>query len=402
MAPPEPMTGTLVDMNGAHLTAPDKRTLLVVEDDAAVRRTVRRVAEDLGWHVNELCGLAGLGSHLAHYQPDLVVLDLSLEGSDGVEVLKLLAGQRVNVPVQPISGLSDRVVNAAVQLGRQEGLDVLAPLHKPFALTDLRAVLSLPAPPPAPEPVQTLEAALSHRKLSVDFEPQICLRDRSVIGAEARVKWRRDAHGPPSQAVSSAEPDHASLVHSLTHYVLDASFAAAANLVGPRGPLRIAVELSAEALAGDDLSDMLESLLTAHAFAPERLVIHVPESVAMADVRQTSPALTRLAIRGVRLCLSEFGSARTNVLELARSPFHEVLLARDLVAHARSSAEARRCTSALVATGRALELDVCAGGVPDQATLDLLVEVGCDCAQGPFIAPVMPAARLALWVAAHT
>ena len=116
-------TGTLVWMSA--------RTILVVEDDAAVGKRIVRGLERAGfvidWRVDGEAGLArALDSDL-----ELIVLDLMLPGSDGFEVLERLR-QEVSTPVLVLSardGLESRL--RAFELG---AVDFLS---KPFWMEEL-------------------------------------------------------------------------------------------------------------------------------------------------------------------------------------------------------------------------------------------------------------------------
>src|SRR3712207_1211038 len=74
--------------------------------------------------------------YLACY-PDVVVLDLALPRSDGVELLRFLAEEKCAALVLPISGFDERVLEAAMRLGTALGLRMTGPLQKPVRLQQL-------------------------------------------------------------------------------------------------------------------------------------------------------------------------------------------------------------------------------------------------------------------------
>ena len=108
--------------------------LLLIEDDPALQVTLRRTLERRGIRV-ALCsdGLLALG-HWKQLQPDVVLLDLSLPGLDGLEILTLARRDGLETPVLILTArgtVGDRVI------GLNTGADDY--LAKPFDLDELEA-----------------------------------------------------------------------------------------------------------------------------------------------------------------------------------------------------------------------------------------------------------------------
>jgi two-component system response regulator MprA len=123
----------------------DKPHVLVVDDDKAVRESLRRSLEFNGYVV----ALAGDGAEalagIANHDPDVVVMDVMMPRLDGIEATKALRAAGNDVPIL--------VLTARDAVGdRVDGLDAGADdyLTKPFALEELlarlRALLRRAAP----------------------------------------------------------------------------------------------------------------------------------------------------------------------------------------------------------------------------------------------------------------
>jgi two-component system response regulator MprA len=109
--------------------------ILVVDDERAVRESLRRALELEGYEI-ELAedGLQALDRLAREDQPDAVILDVLMPGMDGLEVCRTLRGRGSRLPVLMLTArtqVEDRV----------EGLDAGADdyLTKPFALEELFA-----------------------------------------------------------------------------------------------------------------------------------------------------------------------------------------------------------------------------------------------------------------------
>ena len=120
--------------------------VLVVDDERAVRDSLRRALELEGYNVD----LAVDGADALHRldengQPDAVVLDVLMPGLDGLEVCRILRAKGNSVPVLMLTARSEVEDRVA---GLDAGADDYLP--KPFALEELlarlRALLRRAAP----------------------------------------------------------------------------------------------------------------------------------------------------------------------------------------------------------------------------------------------------------------
>src|SRR6059058_2690517 len=109
--------------------------ILVVDDERAVRESLRRALELEGYEIELAAdGLEALARLAANGQPDLVILDVLMPGADGLDVCRRLRRGGNRVPVLMLTA-RDEVEN------RVAGLDAGADdyVTKPFALEELLA-----------------------------------------------------------------------------------------------------------------------------------------------------------------------------------------------------------------------------------------------------------------------
>ena len=123
-------------------------TILIIDDEAGVRRLLRLALEREGYAVLEAAdGAAGLG-RVAADRPDVVLCDLVMPGLGGLEVLDALraAGSAVPVVVVTGGGSTEQAIRA---MARGACDYLLKPLDLPRALRTVRRILDSAAPPPA-------------------------------------------------------------------------------------------------------------------------------------------------------------------------------------------------------------------------------------------------------------
>ena len=152
----------------------DKPRVLVVDDDRAVRESLRRSLEFNGYDVS-LAGdgaeaLAGIGS----VNPDVVVMDVMMPRLDGLETTRALRTAGNDVPII--------VLTARDAVGdRVEGLDAGADdyLTKPFALQELLARLRALLRRTVPH--EDEEETLSFADLTMDLASREVTRDGRAV-----------------------------------------------------------------------------------------------------------------------------------------------------------------------------------------------------------------------------
>jgi DNA-binding response OmpR family regulator len=149
--------------------ADGKRTVLVVDDEADIRKLVRRVLEDRGYRVIEASRGHQALAMLKERPPDLVVLDAMLPEVHGFDIAKRMKGTERygNIPIVMISAVY-RGWRFAEDLRQSYGVD--AYLEKPFKVSDLvAAVQSALSRRPAPSSVEDISEG-AEKKLNEGIE----------------------------------------------------------------------------------------------------------------------------------------------------------------------------------------------------------------------------------------
>src|SRR5262249_29678552 len=123
------------------------RHALVVDDEPQVRSFVSKALASAGFVSHECARVTEVEAALTQYRPEIIVLDLSLAGSDGVEMMRSLASARFRGKVLLVSGHTPATLVEAQKIGARRGLDMLEPLQKPFRVEDIRLRLAQVAEP---------------------------------------------------------------------------------------------------------------------------------------------------------------------------------------------------------------------------------------------------------------
>ena len=115
---------------------------LLVDDDPQIGLVIRRVAESCGFDVRTTSRAEAFKATYGVFRPDVITLDLAIPDGDGVGLLRFLADEGCESPILIISGLHDRVIDAAKRLGEARGLNMAGFITKPMRLADLRTLFN--------------------------------------------------------------------------------------------------------------------------------------------------------------------------------------------------------------------------------------------------------------------
>ena len=120
------------------------KRLLVIDDESAIGRLIKVVAEGCGYEVTATSCPDLFMDEVTSREPYAIALDLSMPKTDGVEILRFLAAAKSKARIIIISGFDPRVLETAAELGSALGLSITGTLTKPIRVADLRtAVASL-------------------------------------------------------------------------------------------------------------------------------------------------------------------------------------------------------------------------------------------------------------------
>jgi EAL domain-containing protein (putative c-di-GMP-specific phosphodiesterase class I) len=125
----------------------------------------------------------------------------------------------------------------------------------------------------------------------------------------------------------------------------------------------------------------------------------VTESATTTKIGRALENLSRLRMKGFGLSIDDYGTGYSSMQQLIRVAFTELKIDRSFVANAATQRSARVILESSLEMARKLNISSVAEGVETQQDWDLLGQLGCELAQGYFIARPMPAQKLLQWAA---
>ena len=165
--------------------------------------------------------------------------------------------------------------------------------------------------------------------------------------------------------------------------------------------LEVSVNLSAADLLDPGLPDYVQTALDEHGVPASALTLEITETTVMSDPVRAQLTLESLHAYGVQLSVDDYGTGHCSLAYLRRLPVQELKLDRSFVTHMTTDARDSAIVRSSIDLAHSLGLRMVAEGVEDAYAVDLLVDAGCDVAQGWYFAAAMPLAGLRPWVRAR-
>jgi len=374
--------------------------LLIVDGASDVADFVGGVARHVGYTVATAGSGARFVQLLESFQPSLIMMELHLPDTDGVELLRSLAARACKSNVVLLGSVDER---GARRRARAR--------HEPWA-RDVRDG----AQADRADHLQTKLAAMRHENPELDaadlrrgiagrefvpyYQPKASLVQTGWIidGVEALARWQHPRLGlvMPHEFIPLAE--QTGLIGDLTGAMLEAALRQLKAWQDRGLRLTCAVNLPPSLVTDIRFPDRLAALLAENGVDGSQLVLEITETATIQNPTTTMGILTRLRVKRIGLALDDFGTGFSSLTQLYQMPFNEMKIDKSLVMNVPHSREANTMVGSLIELGHNLGLKICAEGGENRAALDMLAIMGCDRCQGYFISRAIPAADIASFV----
>ena len=250
------------------------------------------------------------------------------------------------------------------------------------------------------ESMERIRQALAAHEFVLYYQPKVNMQTAVIIGAEALIRWQHPTQGLLSANVFMPTIEDNSLSIELGEWVIDAVLAQMELWTAAGLTLPVSININARQLQHTGFIDSLRTLLAAHPTVnPGCLELEVLETSAMEDLTKVSKVLEISREMGFNFSLDNFGTGYSSLTYLKRLPVTTLKIDQSFVRDIITDSNDRAIVKGLVGLAPAFDLKVIAVGVETIEHGSLLMQLGCDLAQGYGIAHPMPANELPGWCA---
>jgi diguanylate cyclase (GGDEF)-like protein/PAS domain S-box-containing protein len=247
--------------------------------------------------------------------------------------------------------------------------------------------------------IEDISYALHEGQFVLYYQPKVNMRTNEVIGVEALIRWQHPLRGliPPLQFLPLIEGHAISL--ELGEWVINNALIQINQWREMGLNLPISVNISAHQLQQPNFTKRLALLLSAHPEVdPDWLELEILETSALNDISKVSATMQACNELGVGFALDDFGTGYSSLTYFRNLPAQLIKIDQSFIRDMLEDPEDCAIVEGVIGLAKAFRRDVIAEGVETIAHGAMLLQLGCELAQGYGIARPMPASDIAKWV----
>ncbi|QHN05114.1 EAL domain-containing protein [Granulicella sp. WH15] len=244
-----------------------------------------------------------------------------------------------------------------------------------------------------------LRTAIEKGTLRLHYQPQVRLATGALTGVEALLRWNDERFGeiPPKKFIPLAED--AGLSEDFGQWALQEACRQMAQWRERGIPIpTVSVNLSPLHFRNHSLPWFVDDLLRRYNLPPRCLTIEITENDMMARNPQSLESIKALHELGLWMSVDDFGTGFSSLSRLTQFPINELKLDSSFICDLEKNENARALATAVIRIGQSLKMNIISEGVETAGQARLLLELGCDVAQGFLYARPMSVHELEQWI----
>ncbi len=239
-----------------------------------------------------------------------------------------------------------------------------------------------------------LREAVTRKELVLHYQPQVDIRNGTIVGAEALLRWNHPEQGfiPPLQFIPLAE--EMDIIAELGKWTLQETCRQLTDfeLQGLKLP-KVTINISALQFNSGFISTV-KDVLDQSGIDPSRLQFELTEGAIITDIGGTIEALQELKKLGVELSIDDFGTGYSPLSYLSRFPLDELKIDRRFIIRSQESETDANLVKGFIAMAKCMKLRLVATGVETREQFDFLAANGVFILQGYLFSEPVDARQL--------
>ncbi|MBT6885557.1 MAG: EAL domain-containing protein [Rhodospirillaceae bacterium] len=237
-----------------------------------------------------------------------------------------------------------------------------------------------------------MRRGLDAGEFEMHYQPITSLDGGHIAGFEALMRWRKDDGGFVSPVEFIPLAEETGLIVELGRWALETSLKEQKNLAARFNENFPAVaapfmSVNVSGLQLSELSeiDRLADIIDASGTPPGDIKLEITETLMVENFDHAKAALDKLKDLGVLIAIDDFGTGYSSLSYLHQLPFDTLKIDRVFVTNMDKSESSQRIVRSIAQLALALDMNIVAEGIEEQAQMDALRDLGCQYGQGFFM-----------------
>jgi len=250
------------------------------------------------------------------------------------------------------------------------------------------------------ESLERIGQALRDEEFVLHYQPKVNMRSGEVVGVEALIRWQHPEKGTLAPSEFLPVVEGLPLGVAIGEWVIDRALGEMEQWQAQGLALPVSVNVAARQLQQGDFMERLHALLASHPrVEPHQLELEVLETSALEDLGMVASVIRACDNLGVRFALDDFGTGYSSLTYLKRLQAAQLKIDQSFVRDMLDDPEDLAILDGVLGLATAFRREAVAEGVETVEHGRILLQLGCELAQGFGIARPMPAQQLPEWVA---
>ncbi|MEO1467164.1 MAG: EAL domain-containing protein, partial [Cyanobacteria bacterium J06633_1] len=240
-----------------------------------------------------------------------------------------------------------------------------------------------------------LRLALKNNEFSLFYQPIISLKNNTLSGFEALIRWHHPQHGliSPMEFIPLAEDT--GLIVEIGNWVLQSACQTLATWQQENPTradialLKVNVNVACQQFQKPDFVAKLDKILAQTGLNPACLRLEITERVLVDSEINTQSTLTEIKKRQIKLSIDDFGTGYSSLSYLSRLPIDNLKIDRSFIKNINSDLESLEIVKTIITLAHNLGMDAIAEGVETISQAQQLTALDCEYAQGYLFAKPM-------------
>lgn len=229
---------------------------------------------------------------------------------------------------------------------------------------------------------EMLEPALRNKEFVVYYQPKVSMKDRSLVGAEALVRWERDGQLiPPMEFIPLCENN--GFVRQIDFYVLERVCEDIHTwLEQGYDMVKISFNFSKQHFVDENVAEKINEIATKWKIPKEYLEVEFTETAYIDDYDNLVATIDKLRDMGISSSIDDFGTGYSSLSLLQNLEFNTLKLDKSFLREREKDNRNKTVIANIIHMAQELDMDIIAEGIETKEDFCFLKNLSCDVAQG--------------------
>ncbi len=237
----------------------------------------------------------------------------------------------------------------------------------------------------------SIRTALENNEFEMYYQPQINTKTKKIVGAEALIRWNHPSLGIVSPSKFIPISEESGQIVEIGKWIIYQVMKDTSSFKKDKLNLKnISINLSIKQLNDANLISIIKNAIDETQCNPKWIEFEVTETFAMNNPDNVIILLNKIKDLKCKISIDDFGTGYSSLQYLKKFPIDKLKIDQSFVKDIICDEDDEAIVKAVILIAKSMKLDVIAEGVEENHQKDMLINNGCDMAQGYLFSKPLP------------